>query len=182
VRGKDALKGPVSTGGDHTAGARGCAGRTITAARARRASARSIRLGDSDRRRARPRCRRGLRRWRPGCPTHAFPELAQQFGVPWRLDVRSAEFITQRVGAAVRKQPPAAVAVTRRPVAVAVDGVFVLTRSEGWKEARCAMIYESRRQAGPRKPATHCTRSIWEGWLIERRSWSELAKVRRRGW
>jgi hypothetical protein len=108
-------------------------------------------------------------------PYTRLPEVAQQIGVPWRLDVKSGERITQRVGTAVRHDPPAALDQTERPVAVAVDGVYVLTRSEGWKEARCGVVYEPDAEAGRSPEACAGLRKEYLGGLVDRETVLERA-------
>ena len=101
-------------------------------------------------------------------PYTRLPEVSRQLGLPWRLDVKSGELVTQRVGSAVRQNPPTNVSATKRPVAVAVDGVFVLTRSEGWKEARCAVVYEPDAEAGRSPEACAGLRKEYLGGLADR--------------
>lgn len=108
-------------------------------------------------------------------PYTRLPEVAQQIGVPWRLDVKSGERVTQRVGAAVRQNPPASPGATQRPVAVAVDGVYVLTRSAGWKEARCAVVYEPDAEAGRSPEACAGLRKEYLGGLVDRETVLERA-------
>src|SRR5688500_4649980 len=108
-------------------------------------------------------------------PYTRLPELAQQIGAPWRLDVKSSERVTQRVGAAVRQNPPSKPAPAQRPVAVAVDGVFVLTRSAGWKEARCAVVYEPDEEAGRSPEACAGLRKEYLGGLADRETVLERA-------
>jgi hypothetical protein len=108
-------------------------------------------------------------------PYTRLPEVAQQLGVPWRLDVKNGERVTQRVGAAVRQDPPAGFAATERPVAVAVDGVYVLTRKEGWKEARCAVVYEPDAEAGRSPEACAGLRKEYLGGLVDRETVLERA-------
>jgi hypothetical protein len=108
-------------------------------------------------------------------PYTRLPEVARQIGAPWRLDVKTSELVTQRVGAAVRQEPPESPGTTDRPVAVAVDGVFVLTRSEGWKEARCAVVYEPDAEAGRSPAACAGLRQEYLGGLVDRETVLERA-------
>jgi len=86
-----------------------------------------------------------------------------QLGLPLTLDIRSIERITQQVGRRVQVAPPPLAATpqarpqarpqatAKRPLAVAVDGVMLPTW-QGYKEARCGVVYEPDWQAG-RTPA-----------------------------
>ncbi len=114
-------------------------------------------------------------------PYTRLPEVAKQIGVPWRLDVKSGELVTQRVGAAVREHPPGSTAPTQRPVAVAVDGVFLLTRSEGWKEARCAVVYEPDEAASRSPEACAGLHKEYVGGLADRETVLERACQRAAG-
>ncbi len=102
------------------------------------------------------------------------PELARQLGLAWSLDVKTGERITQRVGAAVRQAPPEGPGTAEGsrtaegPVAVAADGVFLPTRKEGWKEARCAVVYEPDREADRSPGACAGLRKEYLGGLEDR--------------
>jgi hypothetical protein len=108
-------------------------------------------------------------------PYTRLPEVTQQLGVAWRLDVKSGELVTQRIGAAVRQAPPRGPGATERAVAVAVDGVFVLTRNQGWKEARCAVVYEPDAAAGRSPEACAGLRKEYLGGLVDRETVVERA-------
>lgn len=69
------------------------------------------------------------------------PMVLQQLGLPIRLDIKSVEAVAQRVGGAMQASPPPTVPPAERPLAVAVDGVMLPTR-QGYKEARCGVVYE----------------------------------------
>lgn len=103
------------------------------------------------------------------------PEVSQQLGLAWSVDVKTGELITQRVGTAVRQAPPAGPGAATRPVAVAVDGVFLLTRTEGWKEARCAVVYEPDADAGRSPEACAGLRKEYLGGLEDRETVVERA-------
>lgn len=112
-------------------------------------------------------------------PYTRLPALTQQLGVRWGLDVKSGERVTQRLGAAVRENPPANLGAARgaaeRPVAVAVDGVFVLTRRDGWKEARCAVVYEPDTEASRSPEGCAGLRKEYLGGLVDRETVLERA-------
>ena len=103
------------------------------------------------------------------------PEVSRQLGLAWVVDVKTGELITQRVGTAVRQAPPAGPGAATRPVAVAVDGVFLLTRKEGWKEARCAVVYEPDEDAGRSPEACAGLRKEYLGGLEDRETVLERA-------
>lgn len=88
-------------------------------------------------------------------PYVQVPAVLRQLGLPIRLDIKSVEAIAQQVGWAVSEAPPAAMPVAERPLAVAVDGVMLPTR-QGYKEARCGVLYEPEWNTG-RSPAA-CAR------------------------
>lgn len=80
-------------------------------------------------------------------PYTQVPALLGQLGLPIRLDVKSTEGVAQQVGNAVALGPPVGVSfAAERPLAVAVDGVMLPTR-QGYKEARCGVLYEPDWQA-----------------------------------
>jgi hypothetical protein len=101
-------------------------------------------------------------------PYTRLPEVTRQLRLTWQLDVKSSEAITQRVGEAVRQAPPVGCGPAQRPVAVAVDGVFLLTRDEGWKEARCAVVYEPDFDVGRRPDECAGLRKEYLGGLVDR--------------
>jgi len=101
-------------------------------------------------------------------PYTRLPEVTGQLRLTWRLDVKSSEAITQRVGEAVRQAPPVHFGPAPRPVVVAVDGVFLLTRDEGWKEARCAVVYEPDFEVGRRPDECAGLRKEYLGGLADR--------------
>jgi hypothetical protein len=111
-------------------------------------------------------------------PYTRLPAVTRQIGAVWRLDVKSSELVTQRVGAAVRQAPPPGPGKAARPVAVAVDGVFVLTRKDGWKEARCAVVYEPDAMAGRTPEACAGLRKEYLGGLEDRETVLERACAR----
>jgi hypothetical protein len=67
------------------------------------------------------------------------------------LDVKTIEWLAQRVGAEIAAKPPPGYARAERRLAVAVDGVILPMRGGG-KEARCGVVYEPDWEAG-RTPA-----------------------------
>jgi hypothetical protein len=111
-------------------------------------------------------------------PYTRLPEVTRQVGLAWGVDVKSSETVTQQVGEAVRQAPPAGLAPTERPVAVAVDGVFLLTREEGWKEARCAVVYEPDAAAGRAPEACAGLQKEYLGGLQDRETVLERACAR----
>lgn len=117
-------------------------------------------------------------------PYTRLPDVTRQLGLAYPLDVKSSEAITQRVGEAVRQAPPCGPGETERPVAVAGcplgDGVFVLTRKEGWKEARCAVVYEPDPEAGRSPEACAGLRKEYLGGLVDRETVLERACARAR--
>jgi len=76
-----------------------------------------------------------------------LPARLRRLRFPITLGVKTAELIAQRVGAAVQQDPPTLTTPATRPLAVAVDGVIVPTRSGG-KEARAGVVYEPDWEAG----------------------------------
>lgn len=63
------------------------------------------------------------------------------------LGTKTVELIAQRLGERVQQDPPQLVGRATRPVAAAVDGAMVLTRS-GYKEVRGGVVYEPDAEAG----------------------------------
>lgn len=83
-------------------------------------------------------------------PYTQVPAVLAQLRLPIRIDIKSVEAIAQRVGHAIASAPSAPVEPgprAERPLAVAVDGVMLPTR-QGYKEARCGVIYEPDWEAG----------------------------------
>ena len=78
-------------------------------------------------------------------PYTQVPALLGQLGLPIRVDIKSTEAVAQHVGAALAAAPLTPLGEgrqdTERPLAVAVDGVMLPTR-QGYKEARCGVVYE----------------------------------------
>jgi len=74
-------------------------------------------------------------------PYTQAPTVLRQLSLPLRLDIKSVETITQQVGAAIPASPPLEGPLAERPLAVAMDGVMLPTR-QGYKEARCGVVYE----------------------------------------
>ena len=101
-------------------------------------------------------------------PYTRVPQMTRQIGMAWGLDVKTSELLTQRVGAALRQSPAASLGPAERSVAVAVDGVFLLTRREGWKEARCAVVYEPDADASRTPEACTGLRKEYFGGLADR--------------
>jgi hypothetical protein len=74
-------------------------------------------------------------------PYVQVPAVLRRVGSPVRLAVKTIEWVTQAVGKRVEAAPPAGPPPSGRRIAAAVDGVMLPTR-EGYREARCASIYE----------------------------------------
>jgi hypothetical protein len=70
-----------------------------------------------------------------------------QLGLPLSLDLKSTERVAQAVGGRLPHQPLRAPTLAERPVALALDGVMLPTW-DGYKETRCAVIYEPDWEAG----------------------------------
>jgi hypothetical protein len=79
-------------------------------------------------------------------PYHRLPASFQQLGLPLRLDVSTCEKITQVVGAALERQPPAGPQAGTGVLVIQVDGVMFPTR-DGYREAQCGTLYEPDPQA-----------------------------------
>ena len=78
-------------------------------------------------------------------------DVLAQLGLPLSLDMKSTERVAQRVGARLRTATPRPFGTATRSVALALDGIMLPTW-EGYKEARCAVVYEPDWEAG-RTPA-----------------------------
>jgi hypothetical protein len=74
-------------------------------------------------------------------PYTQVPAVLAQLGLRLRIDVKSVEAIAQRVGAALAETPATALPEATGALAAAVDGVMLPTR-QGYKEARCGVVYE----------------------------------------
>jgi hypothetical protein len=79
------------------------------------------------------------------------PDLVAQLGLPLQLDIKSTERVAQGVGARLAAASLRPYGRAERPVALGFDGVMIPTR-EGYKEARCGVVYEPDWKAG-RTPA-----------------------------
>jgi hypothetical protein len=78
-------------------------------------------------------------------------DVLAQLGLPLSLDIKSTERVAQHVGAQVQAAPPQPFGRATRSVALALDGVMLPTW-DGYKETRCAVVYEPDWDAG-RTPA-----------------------------
>ena len=79
-------------------------------------------------------------------PYTQVPGTLRQLRPQMYLGVKIVEKIVHRLGRHVRLGPPKEFAPAVHPLAVAVDGTMLPTRN-GYKEARCAVIYEVNPQA-----------------------------------
>src|SRR5438876_891720 len=95
------------------------------------------------------------------------PQRLRRLGLPIHLGVKSVELIAQRLGEAVKRDPPGVDTVAQRPLAVAVDGVMLPTR-DGYKEARSGVIYEPDWAAGRTPEECHGLRKEYVGTLESR--------------
>ena len=78
-------------------------------------------------------------------------DVARQLGLPLSLDLKSTERVAQAVGARVQATGLHPYGTAARAVALALDGIMLPTW-DGYKETRCAVIYEPNWEAG-RTPA-----------------------------
>lgn len=85
------------------------------------------------------------------CPFGQVSDLAGQLGLPLQLDIKSTERVAQAVGTRLAATTLCPHGQAARPVAVGFDGVMLPTW-DGYKEARCGVIYEPDWTAG-RTPA-----------------------------
>jgi hypothetical protein len=67
--------------------------------------------------------------------------LCRQLGLPYRLDLKTGERITQGVGNALAAEPPVPFGPAERPVVIGFDGVMIRTPA-GKKEVRVGVVYE----------------------------------------
>ena len=75
------------------------------------------------------------------------PHRLKRLGLPIHLGIKSVEEIAQRMGERVQANPPRIEQPATRALAAGVDGVMFPTR-EGYKEARCGIVYEPDWEAG----------------------------------
>jgi hypothetical protein len=68
-------------------------------------------------------------------------DVLAQLGLPLSLDIKSTERVAQHVGTQVQAAPPQPFGRATRNVALALDGVMLPTW-DGYKETRCAVVYE----------------------------------------
>jgi hypothetical protein len=78
-------------------------------------------------------------------------DVLAQLGLPLALDIKSTERVTQHVGAQLQATPPRPFGRATRSVVLALDGIMLPTW-DGYKETRCAVVYEPDWNAG-RTPA-----------------------------
>lgn len=74
-------------------------------------------------------------------------DLLAQLGSPLQLDLKSTERVAQAVGARLAAVPRRPHGEAARPVALGFDGVMIPTW-DGYKEARCGVVYEPDWEAG----------------------------------
>ena len=75
------------------------------------------------------------------------PDLLAQLGLPLQVDIKSTERVAQRVGGQLAAATQRPYGLAERTVAVGFDGVMFPTW-EGYKEARCGVVYEPDWEAG----------------------------------
>jgi len=74
-------------------------------------------------------------------PYVQVPAVLKRVKARVHLGVTSIEAVAQAVGKRVEAEPPPSPTPSGRPVAAAVDGVMMPTRT-GYREARCGVVYE----------------------------------------
>jgi hypothetical protein len=74
-------------------------------------------------------------------PYVQVPGVLRRVHSPVHLGVKTLELVTQAVGGRVAGSPPPGPTHSGRRIAAAVDGVMLPTR-DGYREARCASLYE----------------------------------------
>lgn len=101
------------------------------------------------------------------------PALLRRVRPQLALDVKTIEWLSQRVGSQVAATPPPGPARAERPLAVAVDGVILPMRG-GNKEARCGVLYEPEWNSG--RTPTDCA-NLRKEYFATLESREELVKT-----